>query len=416
MTRLYLAGGLFNAGERFHNLILEKHLGELGYTVVLPQREALKFYHNGQFDLTAIVKDCARYCCDRDVLVVACIDGPDADSGTAVELGMTMVATQRAVVYRTDFRTSEENGSEAGVNAMLRVPGSSFIYAPCFATTIEEANAYYAGLAKRLHERIVSLPTLAANDTSATSGEFQPTVPATPSSTRGVPAVVGPREQAKANRERIEKVVIGFIVSLVLKATLDTAYGKADNTTGLFGLLGVLYTLNVVSFLTTMVRFVFGVFRIGEDMPPAKRLLISLVNFSSSLILFLGFYLAGLLIKDTAGFYHAIIAVHLVDAAWFMVARQAFFGKPFSDDEKALRKIFLQFFWIDIVTVVLVGILFPFPFVPPIRPVADFVAVISPEGAGLAVMGLVCLVDFKYHGRFFLMGLDAFRNRRSPAT
>ena len=42
--KLYLAAGLFNAGERLHNLYLEKHLNMLGYEVILPQREALKFF------------------------------------------------------------------------------------------------------------------------------------------------------------------------------------------------------------------------------------------------------------------------------------------------------------------------------------------------------------------------------------
>lgn len=33
---IYLAGGLFNAGERLHNLYLEKHLLARGWKVILP--------------------------------------------------------------------------------------------------------------------------------------------------------------------------------------------------------------------------------------------------------------------------------------------------------------------------------------------------------------------------------------------
>lgn len=44
MKKIYLAGGLFNAGERLHNLHLEKAFKDLGYDVILPQREALRHF------------------------------------------------------------------------------------------------------------------------------------------------------------------------------------------------------------------------------------------------------------------------------------------------------------------------------------------------------------------------------------
>ena len=417
-TLLYLAGGLFNAGERFHNLLIEKHLVELGYKVVLPQREALKFQRrDGSFDLKAIVQDCARYCRDDEVFVVACVDGPDADSGTAVEYGMAMATTGRAVVYRTDFRTSQDEGSEAGVNAMLRATGSLFVYAPCFATTLAEIDIYYAGLAKALHSHISSLSRVshdAPGPTDQSEHQAQPM-----SHPRVVPGKITqpqPSPLQKTSRERLEKVVIGFLVSLVLKATLDTAYGKSNSSDGLFGLLGVAYTLNVVSFLTTMIRFVFGVFRMGEEMPPDPSHRVPLFSFACSFILFLGFYLGGLLIKDTTGFYHSVIAVHLVDAIWFFFARGWFFKPPFSDEESALRRIFIQFLVLDVVTVIVLLLIFPFPFMPQIPGVETVRSHLTSEGAGLLAMAAVCIVDFWYHGTFFLQGLDAYRKRRGLAT
>lgn len=44
MKKIYLAGGLFNAGERLHNLHLEKAFKDLGYDVILPQRKALRHF------------------------------------------------------------------------------------------------------------------------------------------------------------------------------------------------------------------------------------------------------------------------------------------------------------------------------------------------------------------------------------
>jgi len=152
--KLYLAGGLFNAGERLHNLYLERHLRALGYETVLPQREALKFFKGDGFDVAAIVNDCQRYCKDPETLFVGSIDGADADSGTSVEYGIAITSSGRAVVYRSDFRTAEEK--EVGVNAMLRAAGTKYIYEPCFMTELDQAETFYARLAQRIHEAISS--------------------------------------------------------------------------------------------------------------------------------------------------------------------------------------------------------------------------------------------------------------------
>src|ERR1035437_6337628 len=114
---LYLAGGLFNAGERLPNLYLEKYLKMLGYEVILPQREALNFFDGERFNVTGIVNDCRASICNQKNLFVGNSDGPDADGGTCVEYGMAIVATGKAIIYRTDFRTDPEK--EIGINAML---------------------------------------------------------------------------------------------------------------------------------------------------------------------------------------------------------------------------------------------------------------------------------------------------------
>ena len=150
MSTLYLAGGLFNIAQRAHNLQLERHLERLGHEVILPQREASKHVVDGRFDLPAVVEECVRSCIDRANIVVACCDGPDADSGTAIEFGLAIQATQRALVYRTDFRTEE--GSEVGVNAMFRCEGSICVYVPCFVSEFDEIDGFYSTLAARLHE------------------------------------------------------------------------------------------------------------------------------------------------------------------------------------------------------------------------------------------------------------------------
>lgn len=154
---LYLAGGLFNAGERLHNLMLEKHFKAIGYKVILPQREALRFFSDvtGSFDIAGIVADCQDKCSQKDVVYVGCADGADADSGAAVEFGIAVTVNGRAVVYRTDFRTALEK--ELGVNAMLRPKGTIFIYNPCFFTELEDVDAFYRDLALRIHQAILQI-------------------------------------------------------------------------------------------------------------------------------------------------------------------------------------------------------------------------------------------------------------------
>ena len=150
--KLYLAGGLFNAGERLHNLYLEKHLIALGHEVILPQREALKFFTGSSFDTAGIVNDCKNACCDAENLYVGSADGADADSGTAVEYGIAITATGHAVVYRSDYRTAPDR--ELGLNAMLTGDGTSFIYDPCFFTELSEVDSYYANLAQKIHQAV----------------------------------------------------------------------------------------------------------------------------------------------------------------------------------------------------------------------------------------------------------------------
>jgi nucleoside 2-deoxyribosyltransferase len=162
MANIYLAGGLFNAGERLHNLFLAKHLTALGHKVIVPQIEALKFFKNNSFDTTRIAESCREACQDRKNILVGNTDGADADSGTCVEYGIAIAATGRAVLYRTDFRTAPEK--EIGINAMLGVKDTISIYHPCFFTSLDEIEKYYKELALKIHQAIRSFPEAAATE------------------------------------------------------------------------------------------------------------------------------------------------------------------------------------------------------------------------------------------------------------
>ena len=136
---IYLAGPLFNAGERLHLLYLERALKRLGHKVILPQREALEAFDGESFNTKAIVESCQDACLNFENIFVGSADGVDADSGTCVEYGIAIKSNGSAIFYRTDFRTSLEN--EVGINAMLTGEGTIFIYEPCFFTEFDDFTA-----------------------------------------------------------------------------------------------------------------------------------------------------------------------------------------------------------------------------------------------------------------------------------
>jgi hypothetical protein len=59
-------------------------------------------------------------------VIVANIDGPDVDSGTAWELGYMHARNKPALLYRTDFRAAGDFDGQP-CNLMLSVPARAYI-------------------------------------------------------------------------------------------------------------------------------------------------------------------------------------------------------------------------------------------------------------------------------------------------
>jgi nucleoside 2-deoxyribosyltransferase len=112
MTKLYLAGPLFTLAEQNFNAELERFLEGEGFEVWLPQdneprsKTAKAIF---RMDVDAL---------ERADMVVACMDGPDPDSGTAWECGYAYARGKPVVCYRTDFRISGDTEG-APYNLML---------------------------------------------------------------------------------------------------------------------------------------------------------------------------------------------------------------------------------------------------------------------------------------------------------
>lgn len=151
---IYLAGPLFTVAERTHNLRLARELRALGYEIILPQQRATDFITSDGLDLKEMAADCAVQASNPNNILVANLDGPEADSGTAVEYGLAICAVGRAITYRTDIRTAREK--EVGINAMFGLRGTTHIHMSCLVNSDEDVQAFYTELARAIHWAIVT--------------------------------------------------------------------------------------------------------------------------------------------------------------------------------------------------------------------------------------------------------------------
>ena len=100
--KVYMAGPLFNEGDRYTNRLNSDALRAAGYTTFLPQEivitdQSSPLVKAGCFymDLKAI-----KLC---DVLLANC-NGIEIDSGTAAEIGLAYALKKRILAYKSDVR------------------------------------------------------------------------------------------------------------------------------------------------------------------------------------------------------------------------------------------------------------------------------------------------------------------------
>ncbi|MCS7292125.1 MAG: nucleoside 2-deoxyribosyltransferase [Gloeomargarita sp. SKYBB_i_bin120] len=131
MAKVYLAAPLFTLAEQTFNLDLARYLQDQGLTVFCPQVAC-----EGKAGRD-IYQTCLEGLSNADV-VVAILDGADADSGTCWECGYAVAKGIPVIAVRTDFRRSGDTG---GFNAMLYYSAAAVIETsvdlfPTIATTV----------------------------------------------------------------------------------------------------------------------------------------------------------------------------------------------------------------------------------------------------------------------------------------
>jgi nucleoside 2-deoxyribosyltransferase/predicted secreted protein len=112
---IYLAAPLFSEGERTYNLSIARQLRNNFFDVYLPQEAGDDSPTREKTEQGRIFSDNLKALDNADI-IVAIIDGADADSGTTWEMGYAFAHGKQVIALRTDFRRS---GCYEKVNLML---------------------------------------------------------------------------------------------------------------------------------------------------------------------------------------------------------------------------------------------------------------------------------------------------------
>lgn len=113
--RIYLAAPLFSEAERSYNATVAARLKDNLFEVYLPQEAGDDSGTRENPEQEILFEKNLQALKDADI-VVAIIDGADADSGTAWEMGYAFAVGKPVIALRTDFRRV---GNHEQVNLML---------------------------------------------------------------------------------------------------------------------------------------------------------------------------------------------------------------------------------------------------------------------------------------------------------
>jgi nucleoside 2-deoxyribosyltransferase len=146
MTKIYLAGPLFTLAEQTFNSELARFLESEGFEVWLPQE------HEPRSQTARAIFRMDVAALDWADTVVACMDGPDPDSGTAWECGYAYAKGKAIICYRTDFRVSGDTKG-APYNLMLSESATARLELPFRTKSAEFHRRLLAHIRKAVRER-----------------------------------------------------------------------------------------------------------------------------------------------------------------------------------------------------------------------------------------------------------------------
>jgi nucleoside 2-deoxyribosyltransferase/predicted secreted protein len=130
---VYLAAPLFSEPERAYNLLVAGELRNNFFDVYLPQEAGDDSDTRNKEEQVRIFSENLRALKNADI-IVAIIDGADADSGTAWEMGYAYALGKQVIALRTDFRRS---GRHEKVNLMLEESATVVTSVECLLNAIK---------------------------------------------------------------------------------------------------------------------------------------------------------------------------------------------------------------------------------------------------------------------------------------
>lgn len=118
MKSIYIAGPLFTEGERYFLEKVEEVCSKKGFKTYLPHRDI-----NQKLDSDTVFSNDIRLLDETDI-IIAVLDGPDIDSGTAFELGYCYSKGKYLIGIKTDYRAmaflNRKDPLSAEINLMVR--------------------------------------------------------------------------------------------------------------------------------------------------------------------------------------------------------------------------------------------------------------------------------------------------------
>lgn len=133
-TKIYLAGPLFSLNERCGNRRLAEAIVALMPDAVVDLPQDYKYH--GRFNdkrfFLEVYKACIAGIESADV-ILANLDGPGCDDGTAFEVGYAVAKGKPVIGIRTDYRASQE----MGCNLMLSRGCTAMVHRPSFDENLD---------------------------------------------------------------------------------------------------------------------------------------------------------------------------------------------------------------------------------------------------------------------------------------
>lgn len=133
--KAYIAGPLFNDGERWYVEQVDKIARNLGFDTFLPHRDGKELLPANR-DITAIFELDRDEIDDSDI-VIANLDGIAVDDGTAWEIGYAYARGKHIIGIHRDMRT---HSHDQFVNLMIQCSLHKLVH------SLEELNTYLTSL------------------------------------------------------------------------------------------------------------------------------------------------------------------------------------------------------------------------------------------------------------------------------